>query len=185
MSSPPDAEGGVEVLPEDPPVHHWALLAGTAVTVLVIDQLTKWWAVEELSDRTIDLVWTLRLNLVENRGAAFSFGGGGGWGPLISLLAIVVVAFLLFQARSMASRWGAVALGLVLGGALGNLTDRALRGDGFLHGAVIDFIDAQWWPVFNVADIGVVVGGLLLVVLGVFGPDARGDGAASADGGAS
>jgi signal peptidase II len=64
------------------------------------------------------------------------------------------------------SRWGAVAVGLVLGGALGNLVDRVLRdGSGFLGGAVVDFIDAQWWPVFNVADIAVSVGGVLLVLV--------------------
>ncbi|MEY2569819.1 MAG: signal peptidase, partial [Acidimicrobiaceae bacterium] len=69
--------------------------------------------------------------------------------------------------RSMIeSRWGAVAVGLVLGGALGNLVDRVLRdGSGFLGGAVVDFIDAQWWPVFNVADIAVSVGGVLLVLV--------------------
>jgi signal peptidase II len=60
----------------------------------------------------------------------------------------------------------AVALGLVVGGALGNLTDRAFRaGDGFLGGGVIDFVDLQWWPVFNVADSGVVVGAVLLFLL--------------------
>jgi signal peptidase II len=56
---------------------------------------------------------------------------------------------------------------MVLGGAAGNLADRLARGDDPLHGAVVDFIDLQWWPVFNVADIGVVVGGLLLVVIGM------------------
>ena len=58
-----------------------------------------------------------------------------------------------------------MASGLISGGALGNLLDRAFRGDdGFLHGAVIDFIDLQWWPVFNVADACIVVGAILLVI---------------------
>ena len=66
---------------------------------------------------------------------------------------------------------GAVAAGLVAGGALGNLGDRAFRGDdGFLHGAVVDFIDLQWWPIFNVADSAIVVGGILLVVVSMLTP---------------
>lgn len=182
MSSPPEVEGGVETPPQEGRSRHWALLLGTAVIVLVLDQLTKWWAVQELAGRTIDVVGSLRLNLVHNRGGAFSLLGGGGFGPLISVLAIGVVAFLLWQARSMGSRWGAVALGLVLGGAVGNLVDRAVRGDEFLHGAVVDFIDVQWWPVFNVADIGVVVGGILLVVVGVFGPDPSAPGSSGSSG---
>ena len=60
---------------------------------------------------------------------------------------------------------GAVSAGLIAGGAIGNLADRAFRGDdGFLHGAVVDFIDVQWWPVFNIADACIVVGAVLLVL---------------------
>ena len=71
---------------------------------------------------------------------------------------------LLWSGRTVPTRTGAVAVGLVLGGAAGNLADRAFRaGDGFLGGAVIDFIDAQWYPVFNVADMAVVGGALLLL----------------------
>jgi signal peptidase II len=81
------------------------------------------------------------------------------------VLALGVVGFLLWQGRTTTSRAGAVALGLILGGALGNLADRAFRGDGFFDGGVVDFLDLQWWPVFNVADTCVVVGGILLVVV--------------------
>ena len=64
-----------------------------------------------------------------------------------------------------------MAAGLIGGGAVGNLIDRAVRGDqGFMHGAVVDFINLQWWPVFNVADMGVVVGAILLVVAGLRAP---------------
>lgn len=141
----------------------WGIVLGVGASVFVLDQLSKWWAVDELSDRTIDLVWTLRFALVENRGAAFSLFGGGGKGPIISLLVVGVVVFLLVQVRSMRSTAGFVAVGLILGGALGNLSDRLLRsGDGFLHGAVIDFIDLQWYPVFNMADMAVVCGAFLL-----------------------
>ncbi len=61
-----------------------------------------------------------------------------------------------------------MALGLILGGALGNLADRAFRGSGFFGGGVVDFIDLQWWPVFNVADSCVVIGGILLVIVTLF-----------------
>jgi signal peptidase II len=132
--------------------------------VVVLDQLTKWWAVDRLSNgRIIDVVWTLQFRLTTNTGSAFSLGQGRG--ALISLLALVVVAVLLRSGRHATSLMAAVALGLVLGGALGNLTDRAFRsGEGFLGGGVVDFIDFQWWPVFNVADMGVVCGALLLLV---------------------
>jgi signal peptidase II len=86
------------------------------------------------------------------------------------VLALGVVAFLLWQGRTISSRTGSVALGLILGGALGNLADRAFRGDGFFDGGVVDFINLQWWPVFNVADSCVVIGGILLVVVTLFAP---------------
>ena len=91
-------------------------------------------------------------------------GSGGRYGPWIALLGIAVVTTL---AMGYPSRFklGATAAGLIAGGALGNLADRAFRGDeGFLHGAVVDFIDPNWWPIFNIADIGVTVGGVLLVL---------------------
>jgi signal peptidase II len=142
---------------------HLPLALGVAACWLLLDQLTKWWASNELDDRVIDLVWTLRLHLVTNTGASFSLGSG--LGPFIGVVALVVVGILLWTGRSIGSRLGAVGLGLVLGGALGNLLDRGFRGGhGFMGGAVVDFIDVQWWPIFNVADMGVVIGaGLLLV----------------------
>ncbi|MEY2402508.1 MAG: signal peptidase [Acidimicrobiaceae bacterium] len=139
------------------------LVAAVAVAVIAIDQLTKTWAVHTLATRDIDLLWTLRLHLAQNRGAAFSlaFGSGG----VIAILAIVVVIVLIAVGRSLDTRAGVLSLGLVLGGALGNLADRLFRdGSGFLGGAVIDFIDFQWWPVFNVADMAVTIGGVLLVL---------------------
>ena len=166
---PDEAGEGSEPTP-GPLGHRWLVLVGTAVAVLVLDQLSKAWAVDRLADGPIDVVWTLRLRLVENRGAAFSIVGGGGLGPVISALAIVVVAVLVLQVRDTRSTWSLVAVGMIVGGALGNLVDRATRGDDFLHGAVIDFIDVQWWPVWNVADMGVVVGGVLLVLATLWGP---------------
>jgi signal peptidase II len=140
-----------------------AITVGVAVTVVVLDQLTKRWALRRLADGNIDLFWTLRLNLTFNSGMAF--GRGEGFGPVIGVLVMVVVVVLLLSLRRAGSRLASVAVGLVIGGAVGNLLDRLFRGDdGFLQGAVVDFIDVQWWPVFNVADMGVVIGGLLLVV---------------------
>ncbi len=140
----------------------WPLLLGVAAATLALDQLTKTWAVEALGDgRIIDLVGSLRLRLTLNFGSAFSLTDSRG--PLISLLALVVVVVLLRSGRNATRPVMAVALGLVVGGALGNLIDRAFRaGDGLLGGGVVDFIDLQWWPVFNVADAGVVVGAILL-----------------------
>jgi signal peptidase II len=152
------------------------LLGAVAATVVAIDQLTKWWALERLSGgRIIEVFWTLRFRLTFNTGMAFSLAGG--FAPWIAVLALGVVAFLVWHGRTVTTRTGAVALGLILGGAIGNLADRAFRGDaGFLGGAVVDFIDLQWWPVFNVADMGVVVGAVLLVASTLLvggGDDAR------------
>ena len=108
-------------------------------------------------------MWTLELDLTFNTGAAFS--RGEGFGPLIGIAAAVVAVGLLWSGRTVPNRMGAVAVGLILGGAAGNLWDRAFReADGFLGGAVVDFIDLQWYPVFNVADMAVVGGALLLLV---------------------
>lgn len=153
----PDA---VEV--DEPMATHRILFGLVAVGWLAFDQLTKWWAVSSLGDRSVDLLWTLRFRLTYNFGASFSLGAGMGmW---IGLLALVVVAALVWQGRSVRTRLGAVALGLIVGGAVGNVVDRAFRSDdGFFGGGVVDFIDLQWWPVFNVADMGVVCGAILLV----------------------
>lgn len=167
---------------------HPSVIGAVALAVVLVDQLTKSWAVHRLSDgRTIDLVGSLRLNLTFNTGAAFS--RGAGLGPVIGIAAVVVVVALVWTGRSATSRAGAVAVGLVVGGALGNLLDRAFRAgpDGLLGGAVVDFIDLQWWPVFNVADSAIVVGGLLLILTaGVSGghrpePDGGGTGGAGED----
>ena len=116
---------------------HLVLMGSVAVAVLAADQLSKSWAVERLSGgHTIDLIGSLRFNLAFNSGAAFS--SGTGFGPVIAVLAILLVAALLWTGRSATSKLSAVAVGLIVGGALGNLTDRLLRGEGpggFLGGA--------------------------------------------------
>lgn len=148
----------------------WPLLIGVAAFVYTADQLSKWWAVDTLDTRIIDVVGSLRFRLALNHGAAFSLSQGRG--PLISVLALVVVAILLRTGRQATRPLAAVALGMVVGGAIGNLSDRAFReGEGFLGGGVVDFIDLQWWPIFNVADMGVVCGAILLVILSWREPD--------------
>jgi len=135
-----------------------------AACTLALDQLTKWWAVNALDDRNIDLFWTIRFNLTFNSGMAF--GKGKGAGAIIGVIALVVIVVLLLSIeKSTTSTLARIAMGGIIGGALGNVSDRVFRsGGGFLRGAVVDFIDVQWWPVFNVADVGVTVGGVLLVL---------------------
>jgi signal peptidase II len=142
----------------------WMGALGIACIVVAIDQLAKHWALNALADdEVIDVVGSLRFNLAFNTGASFSIGSG--LGPLLAVIVLVVVVALLRFVRTVPGRLSLVAVGLVVGGALGNLVDRVLRnGDGFLGGAVVDFIDVQWWPIFNIADMGVVIGALLLVV---------------------
>jgi signal peptidase II len=149
-----------------------------AVVALAADQLSKWWALDALRTRSIHVVWTIDLELTRNTGAAFSQFVGQG--PLIAIGALAIVGYLLWQGRTVGTRLGAVAIGLVLGGALGNLADRAFRGgSGFLQGAVVDFIDPHWWPVFNIADACVVIGAVLLVLASLFGAPGAEDAAGS------
>ena len=140
---------------------------GVAALVIVIDQLTKTWAVNHLQDRNIHLFWTLQLNLTFNSGMAF--GRGRGFGPVIAVVGICLVGVLVLGTSRAPTKVAAVAGGLVVGGAISNLLDRIFRdGSGFLGGSVVDFIDLQWYPVFNFADACVVIGGILLVVVGLW-----------------
>lgn len=146
------------------PSRHRGTVFGAAAVVVALDQLTKHWALSALADGPIDLVGSLRLNLTFNDGAAFSVGGGGRWTSLIAILGLLVVAAIVRLGWQADRRPWALGLGIILGGAVGNLVDRALRaGDGYLGGRVVDFIDLQWWPVFNVADSALWIGiGVLL-----------------------
>ena len=138
-----------------------------AAVVVGLDQLSKHWAVSQLNDgHTVHVLWTLQFNLSFNGGMAF--GRGQGFGPIIGVIATVVVVGLLLSLRQSENKVSVVAVGLIVGGAMGNIVDRLFRGDAWLHGKVIDFIDFQWFPIFNVADICVNVGGGLLVVSYLF-----------------
>jgi signal peptidase II len=121
----------------------------------------------------------LRLDYTRNGGAAFSLGGTG-YTVVFTLIAVGVVTVILRLARTLFSvRW-AIALGLLLGGALGNLTDRIARAPGVFRGWVVDFVEIPHWPIFNVADSAITVGGVLMVLLAFRGlhPDGTSDGAA-------
>ena len=140
----------------------WGLIA----VIVAGDQLTKQWALNRLSDnRVIDLVGSLRFKLAFNKGMAFSQATGAG--PVIGALGFVVVVVIVVWLRRSARGGAALAAGLIVGGAIGNLADRLLRGDAWLRGAVVDFIDVQWWPVFNVADAAISIGAVLMVVASV------------------
>lgn len=133
------------------------------LAAVVVDQLTKHWAVSHLNDGHVDhVIWTLQWNLSFNGGMAF--GQGQGFGPFIAVIATIVVVVLLLSLRQQGTTRSHVPIGLIVGGALGNIIDRLFRGEGFLQGKVIDFIDFQWFPIFNVADMCVDIGGALLVL---------------------
>ncbi len=139
----------------------WAL--AVAAVVLVLDQLTKIWAVDALSDGPIVIIEDfLRLRLTHNTGAAFSLFARSG--PVLGLIVIGVIILIVVSLRDAGSLGEAIGLGLVLGGALGNLTDRVFRGDGLMDGAVVDFIDFSFFPTFNMADSAVTVGVIVLLV---------------------
>jgi signal peptidase II len=131
--------------------------------VVVADQLTKAWALEALDDGPIVLIdGVLNFRLFFNTGASFSLFAKGG--AVIGLVVIGVVVMIFFALRDAGHRLDAVALGLVLGGAIGNLLDRMFRGDGFLDGAVVDFINVPFFATFNVADIAINIGVALLLI---------------------
>ena len=143
-------------------------LTAVLLATLLLDQLSKWLVLEHLTNgKVIELFWTLQMRLVRNSG--ISFGKGSDLGQLVSIVVFVVIVVLLRVGLNSKNSRTSVFYGLIIGGALGNLCDRIFRSsDGFLKGAVVDFIDFQWWPVFNVADSAVVVGCLLLLVNGMY-----------------
>lgn len=147
-----------------------AMLALGAV-IVIVDQLTKVLAVAGLEgQQPIRLAGeTVRLVLLRNPGAAFSMGTGST--VALSVVATVVVLGLVWFSRRVHSRWWACGLGLILGGAAGNLVDRYLRSPGVLRGHVVDFVSVCWWPVFNVADSCLVAGVIVVAVAVLRGVD--------------
>ncbi|MGE2737561.1 signal peptidase II [Mycolicibacterium vaccae] len=145
------------------------LLLGVAAVVLLVDVVTKVLAVELLTPgQPVSIIGdTVTWTLVRNSGAAFSLATGYTW--VLTLIATAVVIGIVWMGRRLVSPWWAIGLGMILGGAMGNLIDRFFRSPGPLQGHVVDFLSIGWWPVFNVADPAVVGGAILLVVLSLFG----------------
>ena len=143
-----------------------------AVPAIGVDQATKWWVLLDVMNppRVIDVTPFFNLVLVWNRGVSFGMFSNdsmvGVW--ILSLLALVIVGFLTNWLRKAESRRVAISLGLVIGGALGNVIDRAV------HAAVLDFLDfyvgSFRWPAFNAADSFITVGAILLIADSLFSP---------------
>ncbi len=150
------------------------VLAGVAMSVLLLDVLTKVWVVAELEGRrAIELLGgELFLRVSRNTGAAFSFAEGATL-VFTTITVVVVVVIVRISGRLRSAGW-ALSLGLLLGGAMGNLVDRLFRSPGVGRGAVVDFIALGWFPSFNVADSGIVVGGILAVLLSFRGIEVDG-----------
>ncbi len=146
----------------------WLLLA--AVTVFVLDRLTKFWVTHSLRlGQEVFAGSPVHIHYVENNGAAFGVlaGGGGQW--FFVAVAVAVVAFISWRWRTLAGeRWLLqVALGMLLGGAVANAIDRATQG------YVVDFIRLPHWPFFNVADMGISIGVAIFVAATLLGGGPR------------
>ncbi len=186
---PGDPQDGAVAAPGDTAARRprTRLLLLLALVVLLLDLGTKLLVVATV-ERGADirlLGGALYLTHTRNTGAAFSFAEG--FTVVFTLIAVAVAVVIVRTARRLFATGWAVALGLVLGGAVGNLVDRVFREPGFLRGGVVDFIsvfapDGEFYPVFNVADSAIVCGGVLGVVLALRGIEF--DGTRSTGGGA-
>lgn len=146
------------------------LLVVVALAVLVVDQLAKWWVVGNLEFRVPkNIIGTLLIfEYDRNPGAAFSIGTGSTW--IFSIVAVAVLVFVIWYARRIRSAVWAVVFGLVLGGLLGNLSDRLFRPPGFGVGEVVDFLRIPLLPaIFNLADTAIVTAMVLFLILTVLG----------------
>ncbi|MGJ7441352.1 signal peptidase II [Aquipuribacter sp. MA13-6] len=153
--------------PPRPRARLLVLGVATALVIAVVDQVTKYLAEARLETGTrVDVLGDLfGLRLFYNSGAAFSLGTGIT--PVLTAFACVaVVVMVVALARTWSMSW-TVALGILLGGATGNLVDRLTREPGFGRGEVVDFFELPNFPIFNVADMAVVSGAVLVVLLSV------------------
>ena len=147
----------------------FALLVGVGLLTLALDQGSKVWALAALTPgEPRDLLGpVLRLNLIRNAGAAFSLGDGVTW--LLTIVALGIVVWVARAARRVGHPWWALTLGMLLGGAIGNLLDRILREPGFGRGHVVDFIDYFGLFIGNIADIAIVAAAVLGALLALRG----------------
>ncbi|MFC5958543.1 signal peptidase II [Streptomyces pratens] len=151
-----------------------AVLFAVAVVAYALDLISKMIVVAELEHHEpIEIIgdW-LRFEAIRNAGAAFGFGEA--FTVIFTLIAAAVIVVIVRLARKLYSLPWAIALGLLLGGALGNLTDRIFRSPGVFRGAVVDFIAPKHFAVFNLADSAIVCGGILIVLLSFRGLDPDG-----------
>ncbi len=144
-------------------IRRYSAALGIALAVVVADLLTKRYASIHFADSPIEVIpGFLTFTFTENPGAAFSLFQNAG--PFMGVAAVVVSIFVLWSIRTERPLIEVAALGLVLGGANGNLMDRVFRGEGFLDGKVIDWISMWWIPTFNISDASVTIAvGLLLI----------------------
>jgi len=147
----------------------FALLAAVAILSYAADQVSKAWAVSHLTDEPPRrLVGSfLQLDLIRNSGAAFSLGTGSTW--LLTVIAVLVLVVVVRTSRRIGSTGWAWALGLLLGGALGNLTDRMVREPGLGRGRVVDFLNYNNWLIGNIADIAIVGAAVSIALLAFLG----------------
>lgn len=147
-----------------------AILAVVAVFAYTVDRISKILVVDNLTlGEPVDVIGELlQFRYVENPGAAFSLGSGSTW--IFAIIAAVVAIFIIFFARRIRSTGWAVLFGMLLGGNLGNLTDRLIRPPGFGIGHVVDFLQVYGFPaIFNVADIAIVSSMGLFILLTIRG----------------
>ncbi|WP_319458680.1 signal peptidase II [Micromonospora sp. RTP1Z1] len=173
-AAPPAGAGTAESGGGTPRRRAVGVLLGVALVALLADLVTKQLALSALTGRgPVSLLGgTVYLTLTRNSGAAWSIGAGHTW--VFPLITIGVIAWIAWMAVRLRSLPWAVSLGLVLGGALGNLTDRIFRAPGHFVGHVVDMISlfdpyGQVWPVFNLADSSLVCGVILAVLLELTG----------------
>ncbi|WP_182354584.1 signal peptidase II [Flaviflexus huanghaiensis] len=142
--------------------------------VILVDQVTKWWAENALGNgERISVIGDfLTFVLVYNPGAAFSLGTGSTW--IFTIFSVVVVTAIMWVLRKCESRAWAITLGIIAGGAVGNLIDRVFREPSVGQGHVVDFISYNGWFVGNVADIALVLGVIALVIIELLGIECRG-----------
>ena len=153
------------------PARRAPLVALAVAVIVAADQATKSIAVARWSDAPRQIIGhDVELLVTRNSGSAFS--RFQNLTPLLAVGATVVAVVLARAARRETDRITLYALVLLLGGALGNLTDRFFRAPSFLHGHVVDFVKVGWWPVFNLADSCVTVGAVLLIARALFPPRA-------------
>jgi len=155
-----------------------SLFLGTALSIVAIDQSTKFWAEANLTNQSVQVIGDLlRFRLAYNDAAAFSLGFGATW-VLTIISTVAVIAMLVYGPRIKTSYWALIG-GFILGGAAGNWIDRAFKAPEFFNGHVVDFIQVPLnFAIFNLADTFLVIGVVLAVIQTLRGDEIGGGRAA-------